>query len=351
MDRVERYLDQICRSIGGPRSLRDHVRQELREHLLDSRDRHRALGQSDDEALTSALEEFGRPEDVRLELEATHGQRLLAVVIDKAMQWKERTMRAKWLWSTWAYLTMGLVITLELLFIFSSCYFVYPKFRALTYDGIIDAELIRQGGGSWMLTFLERLSIVEQKYTLPILIAAAVAIGLFEWRVRGENKSLMRFAALGTAALGLFLVVIVMTFSLVVTFCLTTPQVIPMVRPWAVEQVASIGAALDGIEQARVKKDWDTLREQAELASSATESLTHGPAIISLVGRNSSPTWAELRSSVQGMTAKLPEIHKAIRDKDETTLSTSLRELQRTYEPLRDVSKGPPPRGPGQRRG
>ena len=123
-------------------------------------------------------------------------------------------------------------------------------------------------------TFLERLETVEQNYGWSILLAAAAAIGLFEWRVKGENKSLMRFSALGTSALGLFLVVIVMTVSLVVTFCLATPELGPMVRPWAVEQVASIDAAIDGIEQARVKKDWDTMQEQAEQAS-ARQSVWH----------------------------------------------------------------------------
>ena len=36
MDKLDHYLDQVCRGIGGPRSLRQHVRQELREHLLKS---------------------------------------------------------------------------------------------------------------------------------------------------------------------------------------------------------------------------------------------------------------------------------------------------------------------------
>ena len=40
MDKLEHYLDQVCRSIGGPRSLRQHVRQELREHLLDAAAEH-----------------------------------------------------------------------------------------------------------------------------------------------------------------------------------------------------------------------------------------------------------------------------------------------------------------------
>ena len=95
MDKLEQYLDQVCRGIGGPWSLRQHVRQELREHLLDAAAEHRTAGLSEAEALDRALEDFGGPEQVRLELEATHGHRLLPVVIDKALEWKEKTMRAK----------------------------------------------------------------------------------------------------------------------------------------------------------------------------------------------------------------------------------------------------------------
>jgi hypothetical protein len=349
MDNLERYLDQICRSIGGPRSLREHVRQELREHLLDASARHSAQGLSDNEALTTALEEFGRPEDLRLELEATHGQRILAVVIDRALQWKERTMRAKWLWASWANLTVGLVITLELLLIAFNGYFIFPKLQSLVYDGFIDAGSARHAGRSWMLVFLDRLGTVQQNYAWWILLAALVAIGLFEWRVKGEHKSLMRLSALGTSALGLFLVVIVMTLSLVVTFVLAAPQVGPMVRPWAVEQVASIEAALNGIEQARVKKEWDKMREQAEQASSATERLRRGPAMHSLVGWGTSPTLAELTGKVQATSENLEEVQKAIREKDEDRLSKSLQESRKSYGPVRDVSKRPPVWGPERR--
>ena len=51
MEKLEQYLDQVCRSIGGPRSLRQHVRQELREHLLDALAQHKAAGLPEEEAL------------------------------------------------------------------------------------------------------------------------------------------------------------------------------------------------------------------------------------------------------------------------------------------------------------
>src|SRR4051812_7554208 len=94
-DRLEEYLQRVCRSMGGPRALREHVRQELREHLLDAAAEQKAAGLSEEAALDRALAEFGEPEAVRSELEATHGHRALAVVIDKAMAWKEKTMKAR----------------------------------------------------------------------------------------------------------------------------------------------------------------------------------------------------------------------------------------------------------------
>ena len=69
-------------------------------------------GLSETEALDRALEDFGGPDELKSGLEATYGHRLLPVVIDKAMQWKERTMRARWLWATWAHLAVACVIVL-----------------------------------------------------------------------------------------------------------------------------------------------------------------------------------------------------------------------------------------------
>src|SRR4051812_23245271 len=103
MDKLEQYLEQVCRGIAGPRSLRQHIRQELREHIRDAAAGHQAAGLSAEESLARALEDFGGPDQVRAELEATHGHRLLTVVVDKTLQWKEKTMKAKWIWSTWAH--------------------------------------------------------------------------------------------------------------------------------------------------------------------------------------------------------------------------------------------------------
>ncbi len=90
MEKIERYLDQICHGIAGPRALRNHIRQELKEHLLDALAQHKTAGLPDEEALSRTLEDFGGPDLVRSELEATHGHRLMTVILDKALLWKEK---------------------------------------------------------------------------------------------------------------------------------------------------------------------------------------------------------------------------------------------------------------------
>src|SRR5947199_4921589 len=155
MEKLEQYLDQVCRGIGGPRALRQHVRQELREHLLDAVAEHKAAGLPEEEALERALADFGGAEQVRSELEATHGHRLMAVVIDKAMQWKEKTMKAKWLWTSWAHIALAVVMVLEVMWIAFADVYLVPRFQKLLRDGIIDPAILDEQGTAWMVSFLD----------------------------------------------------------------------------------------------------------------------------------------------------------------------------------------------------
>jgi hypothetical protein len=339
MDKLERYLDQVCRSIGGPRALRQHVRQELREHLLDAAAEHKAAGLPEEQALDRALEDFGGPEQVRAELEATHGHRLLPVVIDKAMQWKERTMRAKWLWTTWAYLAAVLVVALDIFFITFNAVYVIPKFQKLTHDGIIDPAIFEKQGISWIPKFLYHLDYIVGHYTTQILLVAAAAWGLFEWRVKSENKPFIRLSVLGTTGVVLMVVVILMAGSLVVSFTLGAAGMAPMVRPWAAEQVAAIDSSIDGLEKALAKKDWATMREQEDKASEALHRLSAGPALQSLVRWNETPTVDELRKQVKSAGENLRAARQAIEAKDADGLEQALKEFRQSYGPVREASR------------
>ena len=74
MDNLERYLDRVCRGVGGSASLRRHLRQELREHILEAAEGHKATGLPADEALQKAIADFGDPAPVHQGLEDVYGQ-------------------------------------------------------------------------------------------------------------------------------------------------------------------------------------------------------------------------------------------------------------------------------------
>lgn len=337
MDKLEQYLDQVCRSIGGPRSLRQHVRQELRLHVRDAAAEHQAAGLSEEEALNRALEDFGGPEQVRSELEATHGYRLLPVLIDKTMQWKEMSMKAKWLWTSWAYVAAASVIVLEVLWLTFAVMFLVPKFqlfhsRWLSYDELSITST------AWMASFLEGLMRVGDNTTW-LLLLAIMSWGLFEWRVHSENKPFMRLSALGTLAVGLTVVSALTAGSLIIPMFVGLPPMVRIAHPFAVEQVASINTSVGAIERSLTKKDWEAMRKSADEAYSASNRLR--VAIAAFSPHHSSPTVAELRAQLTGAQEGLLEAQEAIRDMNADRLQTALQKFRQSYDRLREASKKP----------
>lgn len=335
MEKLEKYLDQVCRTIGGPLEMREHVRQELREHLLDAIAQHQASGLSEDEAIRRALEEFGKPEEVRSDLEAAHGQRTMWL-IDKAMQWKEKTMRAKWLWITWAYLGLMAVIALESFFITFNVTMIVPKFQKLLHDGLIDQAIIDDSETRWMVNLLFEFQYVFGHFTTFIILGAAACAIVFEWFVRSENKPFMRLSALGTIATALMIVVILMSGSMVVLFCLGMPAMHRMARPWAVEQVTSLDASINALEKAKAAKDWPVMQKHAEEAHNGTTRLLAGPAVTSLAARDKVE---ELRGHVRGIQSRLKEAKEAIREHDDVRLGKAIEDLRKNLEVVRDAAK------------
>jgi hypothetical protein len=339
MDRLEKYLDQVCRSIGGPRELRQHVRQELREHLLDALAQHKAAGLPEEKALERALEDFGGPEQLRAELEATHGHRALAVVIDKAIEWKERTMKAKWLWASWAYLAVAAVLAMEALFLTFVVIFIIPKFQKLMYDGIIDPAVIEEQGVAWMPAFVAQVSRISDHYTTFMVLAAALAWGVFEWRVRSDNKPFMRLAALGTAALALLAVVVIVVGAMIVIFCLGAPIVGRMSGPFALTQIGSIEKALSQLEQASAGKDVKAMQEHAREALDAITRLNIGPALGALVERNKAPQLPELRQHARSARDALLEAQQAIPARNDAQLAAALRQFHESFAVIQQAKK------------
>jgi hypothetical protein len=331
MDKLEQYLDQVCRGIGGPRPMRQHVRQELREHLLDAAARYKATGQPEDRALEQAIADFGQPDEVRSGLEEAHGHRLLGVVIDKALDWKEKTMRAKWLWTTWAHLALATIIVFEVFFITFNVIFTVPRFQKLLRDGVIDPAILDEQRVGWIPTFLNRLSYVGGNYATFWLLGAIAAVALFEWRVRGENKSLVRLSLLGTVAVALLAVGFVQAGALVIPYQVAAPALVKITRPWAVEQVTVVESALEQMEKAPPANGNEEATKQM---ANALGHLAAGPALASISKGNQPPTADELRVALQSATERFREVEAAVSAKDEEKVRSALKQFREAFVPI-----------------
>lgn len=228
-------------------------------------------------------------------------------------------MKAKWLWTSWAYLALGLVIALEALFIAFAVIFIVPKFQKLMQDALIDLGIMEEHGTRWMVNFLRTLSHVAGNYTLLLILLPACLWGLFEWRVRSENKAFMRLSALGTVAVGLVVVVILMSGSLMVSFCLGAPANGKIAESFALDQISQIGQSSTALTQATRAKswEWESMSKQADKIAKAVDNLRLTNSVVPTLTRgNESPTADELRALLQSATEEIGRMRQAISNRD-----------------------------------
>ena len=343
MDKLEAYVDQVCRGIAGSRALRQHIRQELMEHLRDAAAVHQAAGLSESEAINRALEDFGGPEQVRAELEATHGHRLMTVVLDKALLWKEKTMKARWLWSTAAHLTCCLLIVGQVLFIYAAMIFILPKFRELVKQGwVVDPNSPGNMGAlnQWALNTLINVASVCQ-HGLWIGLAALVAWILFEWRFRGENKTLVRLSALGTVSLGLFVPVAMTAAALVLPLIIVAgpPHHRDVSQEVARLQAARFEASLRELDQAVAKRDWGQIIYKAQISRSHLWQLeaTGAGTPLPWTADNGKPP---APSPFAQTTSALKAIEAAGRQGNQAEVDTALQQFQVAFGQLKRGGAG-----------
>lgn len=197
MDDIEQFLNRTTRGIGGPASLQIHLKEELREHLDETIREYVSNGMTEEEARQKTLREFGGPEQIREEFEAVYGRRLTSMLIGKAMDWKERTMKMEWKWNFVAQLFIDLLIGVEICYLYLVAIFILPLTARF---GRVHGEF----GLPSMETLYRWGSMVTHYWFLGVLLAG-VAIALFEWKCRSDNKTQLRLAASGIFSFGLML--------------------------------------------------------------------------------------------------------------------------------------------------
>jgi hypothetical protein len=201
---------------------------------------------------------------------------------------------------------------------------------------MIDVTQLDEEGVGWMPGFLHKLRDLGEHATL-MLFLTVVAVGLFEWRVRTENKAFVRLSALGTVAVGLMVAVIFIVGSLVIPTTLAMPAVGKMTRPWAVEQMTTVDNSVSGVEAAAAAKKWDEARDQAAKASTALTRLSVGPALTSLTRSNELRELDDLRAQLATARERFGQTEQAIAARDAGRVETALKEFREAYGPLQSA--------------
>ncbi len=325
MEKIERYLDQACHGVAGPRALRAHIRQELKEHLLDAIAQHKNAGMSDDDALSRALEDFGGPDLVRSELEATHGHRLMTVILDKALQWKENTMKARWLWTSWAYIALGLTAVFEIVFLTGVPIFLLPKYRDIFHDGWIGDGPDTNGIVLWSKNFLTTLNDVAT--LTPYVLIATVVFGSFSSGGCGVRiKHSCAFSALGTITAGLMVPVIFTGAALTLPFlvALSPANVFENAERHARDDLAALDGEVIQLDRGDAERaailPWHNLDAAAIILSREQTQI------------------ASLRTRLQEVRAAVREIRDASSSNDKTRVNAALQKFHAAYDPIRQFA-------------
>jgi hypothetical protein len=209
MREIERYLDDVCASLGGSRSSRRRLREELRQHLLEAVEAHVAGGLSEERAVRKAIEEFGEPASVREDLKALYGRRLAPALILRATALKERIMKNGWRW--------GLVRDLALAAIPVLGCFVLALWGRFMVPIVVQAgeELDAPLRG---VTILVLRVFVLWERTWPIWLAGVVVLWIaFELLCKSDRKRTIRLALGALACLGVTLLLCAVSTGLMVT--------------------------------------------------------------------------------------------------------------------------------------
>ncbi len=216
MDDIEQFLNRTTRGIGGPASLQKHLKEELREHLDETIQEYVSNGMAEEEARQKTLQEFGGPEQIREEFEAVYGRRLTSLLIGKAMDWRERTMKMEWKWNFLSQMFFDLLIGAQILFIYLVALFILPGTERLRVEVLSKTGRISGEIGIPSIETIYRLAFLGvHQWFVPFLLAG-VAIALFEWKYRRDNKTQVRLAISSIVSFGLMVFIFLASLTLMV---------------------------------------------------------------------------------------------------------------------------------------
>jgi hypothetical protein len=188
---------------------------------------------------------------------------------------------------------------------------------------------------SWMFSFLDGLQWTWNTLAWWIILVLAALWGLFEWRVRGENKPFMRLAALGTAALAMTVVAVITAGSIELPFLIQLRGMGQISTSSAIRRMATIDASVAALDEAMDKKDWQAARVNADRATKAIKSLSAAAGWGNeTTPPDEQPTVDRFQARMAAANEALTAVQEAIRAKDEERLTAAMRKFHEVYGPV-----------------
>jgi hypothetical protein len=312
MNDVERFLDRACCGVGGSHELRRHLRKELHGHLASEIERNVATGMAQEEAVQKAIEEFGDPVMIRDGLQTVHGRRLLTLLIEKSMIWKEKTMKTGWKWSFVAHVALVLTIALEVYFLTAARMYIFPLIFGLHHDL-----------GTPTFAYIDALPrfchwLYLEFVWIPCLLSVLAGWGVFEWKYHSENKSIVRLASLSLLSFVMFLSMAIICVPMTIDLAMLPRQIYDSqmnLTPQQAERIvlpkiSEADVAFKELGEAIDREDWPAVDLSADLLSDTCESLHEtSVSIMLLAGESQRNNLAEIRDFLDEIEKTSYKIH------------------------------------------
>jgi hypothetical protein len=339
MDELERYLNAVCRGLRVSPALRHHIRDELQAHLLDSVQEHVGAGMSREDAVAGVLDEFGKAETIRGELKAVYGGGLMTVLIQQAMEWKEKTMKSDWKWSFVAHLAVAAVLAIGCLAFMSWMRFIVPL--SVEAHVILDAPLTHLGG------FGPRLIGSWEFFARTWLLWAALALaawGAFERFCKSENKRIIRLA-LGASAcvVTTVLVCVFGTAMMIMHVDLIKEGLVHDFGDDILRNARKAEASFAELSEAVDGRDWPGVERASWGLRRSLEGIARqGEAATTLASLDEWQDLDEIRQLLGSALERSRDLFRASRSRDHGELLDGFSRLSESYEALKAKTGGWP---------
>jgi hypothetical protein len=249
-------------------------------------------------------------------------------------------MKAKFLLSSWLQLALAAMVVVQAAFLWWCTAYIVPIYQRYRYDGWLDGDDNTRGILSWAHSAVSQIgSLVEglaASWWLWAVLLAVAGISFLR-RFRSENKQLIGFSTLATAALGLTLVVSALSAAIIIPFVVavttiytTSPEQV------VIHRLQHIDVSMNALERAIARGDWDAMQTPARLAAHGVDDLASmGAAAPAMLSLDRQQKIDRLRTSLKTAGDCLRDVEGAIGSKDSVALQAAIQRFRGEYPPMR----------------